>query len=136
MCIRDRGNIAKVTGIQCMIIVFSDVHVPHPSFFHIKREYTIHISVSYTHLQKPSHALKGNPKIFFRSCGFRKKIFGFPFRAWDGFWHWEFPWDCSFLLRRSERSLCRERSIFTERYIWQEMCIRDRNRSDQQKKHV
>jgi len=38
------GNIAKVTGIQCMIIVFSDVHVPHPSFFHIKREYTIHIS--------------------------------------------------------------------------------------------
>lgn len=43
----------------------------------------------------------------FRSCGFRKKIFGFPFRAWDGFWHWEFPWDCSFLLRRSERSLCR-----------------------------
>ena len=21
----------------------------------------------------------------------RKKIFGFPFRAWDGFWHWEFP---------------------------------------------
>ena len=23
---------------------FSDVHVPHPSFFHIKREYTIHIS--------------------------------------------------------------------------------------------
>ena len=32
-CSRLLGNIAKVTGIQCMIIVFSDVHVPHPSFF-------------------------------------------------------------------------------------------------------
>lgn len=55
----------------------------------------------------------------FRSCGFRKKIFGFPFRAWDGFWHWEFPWDCSFLLRRSEQSSCRGRSIFMVQCTWQ-----------------